>query len=285
MRIALIVLGAALLLFIIGWTGLQIRPQPFQSFALSSQPAPTPETPTQTGPAAQPVTAPLPTGLPAPVERFYQGLFGAGVPLIDSAVVSSRATMRIKGVTFPARFRFYHEAGQGYRHYIEATVFGLPLMKVNETFLDGKSRLALPFGVTENEPKIDQAANLALWAEAVWFPSLWVTDPRVRWEPIDDATAVLVVPFGEEQERFVARFDPQDGTLRMLESMRYKGEASEGKTLWLNEVRAWADVSGHHLPVLSALTWLDDGSPWAVFTVEDVAYNVDVAGYLKADGP
>ena len=39
------------------------------------------------------------------------------------------------GIAFPARFRFIHEAGRGYRHYIEATVFGLPLMKVNERYL------------------------------------------------------------------------------------------------------------------------------------------------------
>jgi hypothetical protein len=38
----------------------------------------------------------------------------------------------------PARFAAYPDAGKEYRHYIEATWFGLPIMKVNELFVDGK---------------------------------------------------------------------------------------------------------------------------------------------------
>ena len=45
-------------------------------------------------------------------------------------------------------------------------------MVVNETYLDGKSRLELPFGVIEDEPKADQAANLGLWGESAWLPYL-----------------------------------------------------------------------------------------------------------------
>ena len=57
--------------------------------------------------------------------------------------------MRIMGITFPTRFRFTHIAGQSYRHYIETTIFGLPLMKVNEHYLDRVGRLELPFGMEE----------------------------------------------------------------------------------------------------------------------------------------
>jgi hypothetical protein len=33
-----------------------------------------------------------------------------------------------------------------------------------------------------------------------------------------------------------------------------------------------------------AATWMDEGKPWAVFTLEDVAYNVDVSEYIRASG-
>ena len=42
------------------------------------------------------------------------------------------------GTSFHTRLRFTHTAGQDYRHYIEATIFGYPLIKVNESYLDGK---------------------------------------------------------------------------------------------------------------------------------------------------
>ena len=150
--------------------------------------------------------------------------------------------------------------------------------------MDGKSLFELPFAVLDNDPRNNQGANLGMWAESVWFPSILLTDPRVRWEPVDNVTAVLVVPFEAEEERFIVRFDPDTGLLRMMESMRYKGPESTAKVLWLTESRTWTMVDGYLLPPAGEVTWFDEGTPWAVFTVEDVAYNVDVQDYLRAKG-
>ncbi len=204
MKIIIWVACILIALYLVGWLGLKIKPKPIPPY--SSR---TPEM----------KTVPLPAGLPAPVERFYRQIYGNQLPVITSAVITGRAAMRpnIKGPTFPARFRFVHVAGVDYRHYFEMCFFGLPLIKGNEHYLDGKSRLELPFGMTDEGPKVDQAANLGLWAESMWFPAIMITDPRVKWEPVDDDTAVLVVPFGKEQQHFIARFDPATGLLHMFE--------------------------------------------------------------------
>ena len=254
----------------LGWAGLQVAPAPF---------------PAVPRPAAPLETMPLPAGLPAPVARFYRMVYGERVPVIASAVISGRGTMRpVAGITFRARFRFIHDAGRNYRHYFETTIFGVPVMKVNEYYVDGKGRMELPWGVEEGE-KTDQGANLSLWAEkAATLPATLLTDARVRWEPVDDATALLVVPFGAAEERFVARFDPPTGRLWMLESMRYKS-ATGSKTLWINQSSGWAALGGYTLPTVGSATWGDDGKPWLVFTVEDAAYNVEVETSRAASGP
>lgn len=251
------------------WLGLQIKPRSFPPY---------PERPGVLE------TVPLPAGLPAPVERFYQAFYGNRIPAITSAVITGRADLRVFGLKFPARYRFTHQAGQDYRHYIEATFFGISIMKVNETYLDGNSRLELPFGVVENEPKVNQAANVGLWAESILLPAIFLTDRRVRWEALDETTARLVVPFGAQEDSFTVTFDPQTNLVTALEAMRYKQVTDEEKTLWRNEAWGLVMIEGTKVFSPGAVRWMDESKPWAVFAVEEIVYNVDVDAYVRGAG-
>jgi hypothetical protein len=249
-------------------------------FGLRTEPAPLPDAGLEPGDLAW---APIPDGLPAPVARFYETLYGEQIPVVETAVISGRGEMRVVGITFPGRYRFSHVAGQGYRHYIEITVFGARLLAVNEWFLDGRARLDMPFGVMDG-PEIDQGANLALWAETGWFPSVWLTDPQVRWEAVDDATARLLVPFTDEAEVFTVRFDPRTGLLTSMESMRYKGETGV-KVLWITEVLEWGEIDGLPAPMRTSVTWADEGTPWTTLRTEEVLLNADLDSYIREEGP
>ena len=257
-----VVVGVPLLL----WVGLHVPSASFPAF-------------TEDGEVSEFV--PLPADLPEPVVRFYQAVYGDEVPVISSAVISGRARLRVAGITFPSRFRFTHIAGQDYSHDIVSTIYGLPLLRVHESYIDGWSRLELPFGVTEGEPKIEQAANLGLWAESIWLPAIFLTDERVHWTAVDRETALLTVPYEEGEETFVVRFDPETGLIRFLEAMRYRSETSEGKTLWINEILAWDELGGVLLPSEATVTWLDEGTAWATFRVEEVVTNADVGNALE----
>src|ERR1043165_7847009 len=147
MKILLIIFGILAVLVLLGWLGLQIKPKPF-----SAHPEKTPEL----------KTIPLPAGLPAPVERFYKTVYGDEIPVIETVVIKGRADISPFGVKFPARFLFVHHAGKDYRHYIEATWFGMPFMKVNESYVDGNSHFEMPVGTYDNDPSITQGAVLGL---------------------------------------------------------------------------------------------------------------------------
>ena len=271
MKIFLLLFSFLAVLFLLGWLGLQIKPASFLPY------------PEKT-PALK--TVPLPTGLPAPVERFYKTVYGDEIPVIESVVIKGRADISPFGIKFPARFLFVHNAGKDYRHYIEATWFGIPFMKVNESYVDGNSHFELPIGTFENDPSIAQGAVIGLWAESSWFPAIFLTDARVHWEPVDDKTAMLFVPFGEQEENFVVRFDPETGLIDLMEAMRCRDAGQElRKILWITKSLPGSNIPGSKLSAVGSATWLDQGKPWATFTLEEVNYNVDVSEYIRQKGP
>jgi hypothetical protein len=268
--IAITIILAVLIL--IGWLGLQIKPRPFSPYPQKTLGL---------------KTVPLPAGLPAPAERFYKTVYGNEIPVIETVVIKGRAVIAPFGVKLPARFLFVHNAGRDYRHYIEATWFGIPIMKVNERFLDGKSLFELPVGTPiEDDPSTNQAANLAVWAEAAWFPSIWMTDPRVRWEAVDENTALMYIPFEGKEENFVMRFNPETGLLDSMEAMRFRDSGPQAKKiLWITRNVKGKKIEGTKLDAVGTATWLDQGKPWATFTLEEVKYNVDVSEYIRQKGP
>jgi hypothetical protein len=270
MKSLLIILCILAALFLISWLGFQIKPRPFSAYSEN---------------APELKTIPLPAGLPAPVEKYYKTVYGNEIPVIETVVIQGRADISPFGIKMPARFLFVHNAGKDYRHYIEATWFGLPLMKVNEGYVDAASFFESPMGNIYDDASTNQGANLAIWAEAAWFPSIWLTDSRVRWEAVDDRTALMFVPFGEQEENFVMRFNPETGLLDSMEAMRYRdnGPAAK-KILWITRNLPGKKIAGTQLDAVGSATWLDQGKPWATFTLEEVKYNVDVSEYIRQRG-
>lgn len=249
--------------------GFRVQPAPFEARKLAE------------GPIG---SMGIPAGLPGPVDAYYRAEFGDSAPRIETVVYYGRGRIRPFGLWMPARFVFIHEAGKHYRHYIEATWFGLPILKVNEGIIDGASFFEAPIGTYHNDPNTNQGANLALWAEAGWFPSLWISDPRAEWKAVDDHTALLFVPYGDERETFVVRFDPESGKVDFLESMRFR-EAGEGKkkVLWITRNEKAPESKGGILATGSAM-WLDQGRPWAYFNLEKAFYNANVDQFLRGRG-
>lgn len=271
MGIALIFIGVLVGVIFIGWIGLKVKPPSFTQYPEKSP---------------QLETVPIPPGLPAPVERFYRAVYGESLPVIKTVVVKGHATISPFGIKLPGRFIFVHNAGKDYRHYIEATWFGIPVMKVNESYVGGNSHFELPIGTFDNDPSITQGAVLGLWSEASWFPSIWLTDPRVHWSPVEEKTALLYIPFKDAEENFVVRFDPATGLIDMMQAMRYRDAGPRAqKILWTTKNIPGKNLPGSMLSATGSATWFDQGKPWAIFSLEEVEYNVDVSQYILQKGP
>jgi hypothetical protein len=271
MTIVKIIIGIgviALALVAIGWIGTRVD---MQSFAVAGK-----ET-VNLG------TTPIPGNLPAPVERYARAVFGGDIPLVQSALIVGKVEVVRGGITFPARFKIYHEAGQSYYHFIQMGWFGQTIATVNERYRNGVGIMEVPGSHIENDPKVNAAANQGLWAEAIWTPSVWFTDSRVRWEAVDENTARLIVPNVADEEVFTLRFDPQTGLITEMNTLRYQDFASKSRLPWLNHIFEWQTVNGVKVPSLADVQWATD-KPWATWHVENVLYNVDVSARLAQFG-
>ena len=67
MKIVYVLVAVLAILILLGWIGLNVQPKSFSMPALQK---------------TSPTTVPLPSGLPAPVERFYRTVYGNQIPVI-----------------------------------------------------------------------------------------------------------------------------------------------------------------------------------------------------------
>lgn len=249
---------AALITF--AWIGLLIPARPF------ARPAAGPE----------PATVPIPDDLPPPVARYAQAVFGEAIPVTQSAQITGRGTLVLNGLSLPARFKFYHDAGNAYAHHLQITWYGLPVLTVNEHYLDGVATMHLPGETITDTPEINAGAYQALWGEGIWLPAVWFTDERARWEPIDDHSARLVLADAAPEEQFIVHFDPQTGLVTEMVAQRYQNPGDADRVRWTNHAITWGTFGGVRVPTLAETQWADD-RPWAVWRVEDVSFDVDVS--------
>ncbi len=241
-----------------GWAGLRMQPTPFDPAASVH---------TALG------TVELPPDLPAPVHRFFIAVGGGEtLPRVERAVISGRGRMRPFGFWLPMRYRFTHTPGESYRHQIEATWYGRPVFSADEVYEHGQAVLNLPFGAVSGEPKVNEAASIALWAEGAFFPALWL-DERVRWEPVGDAAARMIVADRGHQHTFDFTFDPDTGLLSELYTLRYRDASDAARTGWSVTTTDWRRFGPVMLPATTRARWHDRRGPWSEWRTEYVAYN------------
>jgi hypothetical protein len=259
--------GSLALLVGAGWLGLQIEPKPF------------PPHPEGTG---EMNVAELPSHLPDPVRQYFKATLGEEVPHIGTAVVWGRGYFNLNGLWFPMRFKSYNVAGRQFLRDMELTWFGIPIFRGYDAYLNEKGTLEFTgllglLNVSDSGDKIDQGDNVAMWAEAPFTtPSALVLDPRVRWEPIDNTSARLIVPFGEQEDSLLVEFDPETSLITRVTGMRYRGQ-EETKIPYRGEYSAWTTVHGIKIPYRPVATWEDQDEPYVILDIEGVEYNVDVS--------
>ena len=171
--------------------------------------------------------------------------------VVTSAVVTGR--MWLRPWASPCRALSHLRGRAGYRHYIETTWFGLPVMRVNRWYLDGYGWNAVQ-GTVEGPP-----TRRATWGCGRRPPSSPPSGSPTRGCVGGDRrrTALLVVPFGDAEERFVVA-----STRERAPVSRRCATATGRADLWLAATVPGRTVTAAGaLDATGAATWLDQGRP------------------------
>lgn len=269
MKYAAWILAALGGLVLVGWLGLQVRPARVPALTSSRSSAPV-------------RVVPIPTGLPAPVERWYRADYPQGLPVYDSLAMGGTGVMRIGPLSLPFRHRVEVRPGEGFYRTMDITWFGFRVLRGLDTFVDGKGVMKTPVGPASG-PKIDQGANVVSWLEVLASPGTLAEYPGVRWEPIDDDSARLVVPFGEREDSIVIAFDPSTHAPVTAATDRFRANESEAKTHWVAHLDERTEFAGgFKTATVVDAQWDGDERPWATFEYDVAQPNGPVPGFDKA---
>lgn len=212
------------------------------------------------------------SSLPEPVERFVELVSWGQTPQISTLILETDAWMWRPGLPrIPLAIRMSHRLGEAFVHRIRI----------------GRGRLSIPFGMdayidghglmrvgpsTQVGPTFDEGALIAMWGEALVFPSAWLDRRDVSWEAVDAHTARLVVSGDRGDVPLTVAFDPRVGFPLSCEADRPKGAGP--RVRWIGRWSRWRPTrAGILAPSRMDVRWADEDRPWLELRVTSIEPN------------
>jgi len=219
--------------------------------------------------------------LAQPIHNYLNATVGDSLPVIETAVVWGTARFKLPGllpIWMPVRWSAYYIPGKEFLREMEITWYGLTFLQGKDSYINGTGKLIIGEDVTSG-PEIDQGQVLALRGETAFMPSNFALDTSITWRTVDDTTMWMVFPFNETSDSLQITFNPQTHLIENFTAQRYK-ETDEMSGWWI-ECLEWQTFHSIKIPSEFSVTWEDEGTPWAYFTIEGVEYNVDISDVLS----
>lgn len=164
----------------------------------------------------------------------------------------------------------------------DATIRMAPFvsMRVRDSYVDGTGSmhgaiLGLVTVLKEGgSPRMAEATLARYLAEAPWFPTRLRPSPDLRWEPVDDSTAIATLRDGAVEVSLTFRFDTA-GVSGVRADRRFRGKEEEPAWApWEGRFHDYRERDGVRIPTRAEVFWVIDGEerPYWRGTIESAAY-------------
>ena len=211
-------------------------------------------------------------GLPAPVQRYFRIALKEGQPLLTAASVKHAGTFAMGETS--ERWRPFTSTQRvvtrrpGFDW--DARISMIPGMQVHvhDAYVAGEGILhaalsgLVTLANTRGTPEAAQGELMRFFAEAVWYPTALLPSQGVRWEAVDDTSAMATMKDGDVKLTLLFRFS--DAGLVNSVRAQARGRVVNGAvvpTPWEGRVWRYEVRDGMHVPIEAEVAWLSAEGP------------------------
>lgn len=203
------------------------------------------------------------SGLPAPVQRFFQTVLKDGQAIVATVNRSQEGQfsfneMKDKWNPFTATQLFM---AQRLGFDWDARIQIAPLLNafVHDTYLLGEGNLHASllglFTVAKmhDTPELNQGELLRVLAEAVWYPTALLPSQGVVWEAINDTSARGTLTDGATTVSLVFQFNAQGVISTIRAEARYQDKLTAMP--WVGRFGEYSIRNGRLIPLYGEVGW------------------------------
>ena len=206
-------------------------------------------------------------GLPAPVQRFFHAVLKDGQPIVTAASLTHTGSMNMSATgeqwkPFTSRQRVITQR-PGFDW--DARIMMLPGVPayVHDAYAQGEGLLRgalfglIPVVNIAGTPEIARGELLRFFAEMAWYPTALLPSQGVRWEAVDDSSALATLADGAVVVTLLFRFNANG----LIDTARAEARdrVVDGKTLsapWLGRFWNYAERGGMRVPLDGEVAWM-----------------------------
>jgi len=226
--------------------------------------------------------------LPQPVQRYMRYTGVVGKRWIDAVRLRYRGEFRMAAdkAWLPMQAeQVYTTNPPGFQWNATFKMFGLPLIKGQDTYKDGQGhmfgKLARLFTIFDaSDDKLLQGTMVRYLQEMMWFPVAYLSD-YITWHEVDDHAADVTYTDGEKQVRGRMYFD-EVGRVVNFSAERYRENQGEYTfDRWETPVTDYETLAGLQLPTAGSGVWkLAEGDfTYIKLRITEVEYNVPIQSF------
>ncbi len=206
-------------------------------------------------------------GLPAPVQRYFRAVLKDGQPIIAAASLDQSGMFNMSETTeqwkpFTAKQRVITQR-PGFDWDARIMVFPGISVRIHDAYIAGQGMLRgallglFPVVNMPDSPELQQGEFMRYFMEALWYPTALLPSQGVRWQAVDDKSALASLTDGAMTLALTFRFK-DDGLIQFARA-ESRGRLVNGVASaapWQGRFWSYAVRDGIRVPLEGEVAWV-----------------------------